>query len=371
MPEIAIRYKISNMFKKLFNKKTIFVFLILAIFVTVTHPYWVKRQCDKVRGTYFVYKGDKAYQSGKLQNAIDYYNMALELYPEHFEARCNLGNIYVAYEDYYAAEDCYRKSINYNPRYTMARMNLGIVYAEKTGNFDAAIDQYQHIINTERRIWEIPLIFSNKISSKVNKGLAYYNMGVAYREKAIYETGNNEDKRVEYLQMAVESYNKASEILKSDYDTFYNLGIAYHLLGNFQQAGNSYCKAIHIEPMNYEAHYNLAVLLRHLKLYKQAIGELEKANILVSNSNRNTSTYVFDVLNDVSHTMATTNQYKDLVETIGNEHDAYYSHSITYVHGKIVATEDLDKAMLKNFSTCGSNDFSQAAPEDYTYRSDY
>lgn len=304
---------------------------------------------------YYVYKGDKAYKKGELQEAIDYYNGGLALYPEHYGARFNLGNIYVVYEDYYAAADAYRKAIEYNPNFTLARMNLGIVSAEKLGDFDEAIAQYQEIINSRRHLWFIPFVFSNKKSEKINRGLAYYNMGVAYREKSLYQDVDREHS-AEYLRKAVQAYKNAAKILKNDYDTRYNLALAYHLAGDYQSAGLNYCEAIELKPMDYEAHYNLAILLRHLKMYKEALGELEKAAILVANgsSDSNTSSYVFDVLNDVSRTLVSHDEYNYLVEKVDNEPS---SNAVTYINGKIVATDALDRAMLKNFRTCETKDF--------------
>ena len=143
--------------------------------------------------------------------------------------------------------------------------------------------------------------------------------------------------------------------MKNDYDSTYNLALAYHLIGNTQDAGKYYCKAINIEPMNYEAHYNLAILLRHLKLYKEAYKEIEKASLLISNksSNSNTKTYVFDILNYMSQTLVMNDDYKYLVENEGLQSPI---SGITYVNGKIVATDKLDKAMLNNFKTCEFNE---------------
>ena len=47
---------------------------------------------------YYVYKGDKAYQKMNMQKAISFYNKGLHLYPQHYGAWYNLGNIYVEYE---------------------------------------------------------------------------------------------------------------------------------------------------------------------------------------------------------------------------------------------------------------------------------
>lgn len=343
-------HKFFRFLKKLFNKTFIVLCIVLLIFVAFFYGGWFKKQGDKCIGMYYVYRGDKAYQKGKLQQAIDNYKRGLRLYPEHYEAWFNLGNIYVVYEDYYAAADAYEQSIENNPRFTEARMNLGIVSSEKLGNFNEAISQYQRIIGKKRFFISIPFIFNNKKSEKTNLGLAYYNMGVAYKKKSLYD-GNNKNLAAIDLSKAIEAYLEASKILKKDYDVHYNLALAYHMAGDYNDAGINYCKAIKLEPMNYEAHYNLAILLRHMRLYKDAYDQIEKANILVSGStsNTNTTSYVFDVLNDVSTSIVNSEQYKDITEKIDNEPSG---EGITYVHGKVMPTDALDRVMLDNLKKC-------------------
>lgn len=316
---------------------------------------WFLKQYDKLCSMYYVHKGDKAFKKLKLQKAIDYYNTALKLYPEHYSAWFNLGNIYVVYEDYYSAVDAYEQAFNYNPKMMIARMNYGIVSAEKLGDFDGAIDQYDEIIKTKRHLISIPFVYSNRASYKQNKGIAYYNKGVAYRQKSLY-SGDDWRLQRQYLEKAIEAYKNAVKILKKDYDARYNLALAYHLLGDYNNAGLTYCKAIKLAPMNYEAHYNLAILLRHMKYYKESFDELEKATMLITDSQGNSARqrYVFDVMNDVTRTILYNEEDDPMVDKIDDEKLQYAA--MTYVNGKIVASEALDKAILKNFSTCGSRE---------------
>jgi len=344
-----------NFFKKLFTKTFLIIFVLICFLGIFFYWGWFEKQYDKCVGMYYVYKGDKAYQQSDLQHAIDYYNKGLELYPEHYGAWFNLGNIYVVYEDYYSAVGSYEKAIEYNKNYTLARMNLGIISTEKLGDFDDAITQYQAIINSRQHLWFVPFVFRNTKSEKINRGLAYYNLGVAYRAKSLYQNSDKEESSM-YLRKALQAYKNAAKILKKDYDTRYNLALAYQLSGDYQNAGLSYCKAIDLQPMNYEAHYNLAILLRHLRLYRESLNELQKAGIIVTNGNTNSNitSYVFDVLNDVSRTLASNDQYNDLLSPA---EDGTSNNAITYVNGKIVATDELDRAILKNLKTCNTEDF--------------
>lgn len=331
--------------------------LIGAIAFAFFNKDWTMKQYDKLSALYYVYKGDKAYSKLKLQKSIEYYNKALKLYPEHYGAWFNLGNIYVVFEDYYSAVEAYEQAIAHNPKMMIARMNYGIISAEKLGDFDGAINQYDEIIKTKRHLISIPFVYSNKKSYKVNKGIAYYNKGLAYRQKSLY-TGDNWMLQREYLNKAIESYKNAVKILKKHYDSLYNLALAYHLIGDYNNAGLTYCKAISVAPMNYEAHFNLAILLRHMKYYKESLDELEKATSLITDSEGASARqrYVFDVMNEVTRIILSENEKKYMVDRIADPGDKVEvkTNAVTYVNGKLVMTDDLDKAVIKNFRTCGS-----------------
>lgn len=339
---------------------------------------FVKTQADKVRGMYYVYKGDKAYQNLKMQKAIGYYNQGLKLYPQHYGAWYNLGNIYVAYEDYYSALYAYSQAFKYNPRMMIARMNYGIIATEKLGDFDSAIDQYKKIIKTKRHLLSIPYVYNNRVSYKENKAIAYYNIGVTYRLKSLYSNDDWELQR-KYLAKAINAYKKSIEINPNSYDTQYNLGLAYHVSGNYDEAGRCYCKAINLAPMNYEAHYNLAILLRKLGHYKEAYDEIDKASTLITALDKNSATqqYVAIVMNDITRNMYSSREHRKYLESILNQeesktkqhmakndkelkskenknNDSITSVGINFVNGKIVATEELDKAILENFGKCPS-----------------
>ena len=348
---------------------------------------WVQTNVlNRFEGMFYVYKGDRAYRNHKLSYAIEYYNKGLELYPKHFTAWYNLGNIYVVYEDYYSAVDAYKNAIKYNPKYVVARMNLGIIEAEKLGNFDEAIKQYDAILNTKYHLWSIPFIFSNRKSSKQNQGLAYYNRGRAYREKALYLTEDESGMNVPLLLKSAESYEKSAKILKKDSDVRYNLALVYHLLGNFHDAGKNYCKAIELAPMSYEAHYNLAILLRRMKKYKDSLDELEKASLLISTATTSVNAdYIFGILADVSHSYIdykldpnyreytdTDNQEvslkKDKKKKKGKEKDKE-KEEITNIYldmnGKIKPSEELDEAIKKNMSRCAGYSYFRNETNDY------
>ena len=343
------------------------------------------RQVNKVKGMYYVYKGDKAYKALEMQEAIKYYNKGLSLYPGHYGAWYNLGNIYASYEDYYSSIHAYSQAFKYNPRMMIARMNYGIISSERLGDFDSALKQYDSVINTKRHLLSIPYVYNNKISFKENRAIAYYNKGVTYRLKSLYAHDNWELQR-KYLAKAIDAYKKSIEINPNSYDAQYNLGLAYHISGNYNGAGNAYCKAISISPMHYEAHYNLAILLRKLGYYQEAYDEIDKASTLITALDENSAIqqYAAIMMNDITRSVYNNDHRKRLQDILDDEKnktkkhmakkdkdiktkeskddkgkDSITSVGINFVNGKIVATEELDKAMLENFGKCGAMKYFQ------------
>ena len=346
----------KRFFRKLFSKVTLVIFICVLALLAFFFWGWIEKQVSKAKGMYYIYKGDQAYAQDNMAKTLEFYQKGLELYPEHYEAWFNLGNIYAVYEDYYSAVDAYENAIKHNPKFVMARMNLGIIYSEDLGFFDEAIEQFDEITRIHLlKLW-IPYVYSNIKSVRGNRGIAYYNKGVAYKQKAMYLPLDKKYLAYKYLGEAVEAYESALKILKKNYDIYYNKAVAHHLRGEYREAGLDYCKAIELEPMRYEAHYNLAVLLRHLNRYRDSIDELQKAAMLILETPDESglqSAYIFNLLNDVSRKFITSDEY--FTNKLTDEPSG--SVSYTYVNGKIVPDEEFDKAILRNFKTCAGFEY--------------
>ena len=251
------------------------IFPLLLIILAVAGYYlyepwgnWCKRQGHKAKGVYYIYKGDKAFEESRKKDAnvplqlgiaFKNYNKGLKEYPEHYQARCNLANIYVTFEDYTSAVENYKLALKYKPDYLECRMDFGNLEAEELSQYDEAIVQYKKIANQQIPKWKqvnIPFIYNNDESIKANKMNAYYNMGLAYRGKTLF-TPKERLKQNQYLKEAVIAYNKAVEAYnknfkskkdRNNYDTLYNLALTHHHLGNVKEAGLNYCKAIDANP---------------------------------------------------------------------------------------------------------------------------
>lgn len=383
---------LKKLFKKTVPKVIAGILILLFLLSLFVFWGWYEKQVNKAFGLYYVYQGDKAYKSHKLEKAIKFYKTGLEKYPEHSLARCNLGNIYVKYEDYYSAVEQYEEALKYDPKYIVCRMNLGIVSAEKLSDFDKAIREYQTILETKRVTVHIPLIFDSVKSTKENKTIALYNMGLAYRGKSML-TGEKTHAANEYIEKAIECYKKALKRKKKSYNINYNYALANHISGNYKEAGLGYCRAIELEPMAFDAHYNLAILLRKLGKLRESQEELEKSMLIVNTQqDPYIVKYIFDIYSQVIEKSTINEQYKTtkrgiapesqikegmktpqiVSEEVENENDPLGVNHITYVNGKVVVdSEEADKFMKKSFSKCTSKKIFEEFEEDTLYNGRY
>ena len=314
-----------------------FLCLLLIAFIASLYFYkdWYYKQYEKCVGFYYIYKGDKAFKKQKYQQAVENYRLGLKYYPEHSIASCNLGNIYVSFENYYEAVNAYENALKHNPNYMVCRMDLGIILAEKMADYDKAIQEYGRVIHSKPLMVNIPLVFNNKETIKANKGIAYYNMGLAYRGKAVF-MGDNTNTSIKYLKKAKEAYENAEKYLKNDYDNTFNLALTNHLLGDYNTAANGYCDAINIKPDSYEAHYNFALLLRSMDENRLALEEFEKTTMLLDyKGSEERNKYIFGIIAETKRRILKDNGYdflKDRVDT-----GALSDGDIVYSKGKVLA----------------------------------
>lgn len=345
-------YKLKKILHSTITKTISLILLIVFLLSVFFYFDFYKRQINKVKGYYWVYKGDKEYKKRNLQGAIDYYRHGIKLHPKHYRAMYNLANIYVVYEDYYSALENYEKALEIKPDYEVARIDYAIILSQ-TYETDRAIEEYERVLETKPRFIKIPFLVDNKKSYNHNRAVAYYNMGLAYRTKSLI-AGLNSTTRKAFLNKAQDSYKKAVEITNT-YNSNYNLGLIHQLLKNQSQAGYYYCRAIELSPLQYEAHFNLAVLLSDMKDYEGASDEFMKAGLLLDSIGDNyKTTYIYNVLSDVNKKISI-NKTSDYYKKI-KEKDEEANSRQKYKAGKLLLDESSDEELIENFSICAKRE---------------
>ena len=342
--------------KKIFHSTLAKVISLMLIILFIASFFFCfdfyKREFYKCKGYYLVYKGDKALKKQDLSLAIYFYERGIKYHPEHYRAMYNLANIYVAYEDYYSALKNYENALKIRPDYEVARIDYAIILSQ-TYKTDEAIEQYKKVIDNEpNKFLKIPFLIDRKKSYNHNKGVAYYNMGGAYRTKSLL-AGLDSNVRRNCLKKASDSYNEATKILKS-YNSNYNMGLINQLLKNSSQAGYYYCKAMEINPTEYEAHFNHGILLKDMKKYSSSLEEFKKAGILLGIKGDGEKTkYIIDILSDVNQKISFNKEEKEKSKKEVEEF-------IQYKAGKVVLDDKNnkhDEEFYKNFKDCEEKEF--------------
>ncbi len=84
-------------------------------------------------------------------------------------------------------------------------------------------------------------------------------------------------KQVGYWRNSITLFEQAVKVTENNYTAYYNLGDAYAVLGNYQQAIGDYDKVLLINPKFREAYNNRGNAFAGLGNYQQAIGDYDKA----------------------------------------------------------------------------------------------
>ncbi|MCP4590209.1 MAG: tetratricopeptide repeat protein, partial [bacterium] len=135
-------------------------------------------------------------KAGKLQEALQHYERAVEINPDDANAHFNLGNCHKALEQYDQAIACYQqaierqKRIKKKPVHEQAHMNLGNTYLHLK-NLDGAIEHHRYLVKVN-----------------ANRSAEFYNLlGRNLLKQAKELSGRERDGHLteaqEYLQRAI------------------------------------------------------------------------------------------------------------------------------------------------------------------------
>ncbi|MFQ6042063.1 MAG: fused MFS/spermidine synthase [Candidatus Poribacteria bacterium] len=172
-------------------------------------------------------------KEGEREEAIGFYQKAVEYNPNYAPAYSNLGKDYYATGQNSEAIEAYKTAVKLAPNLSEAWHGLGTVYF--------AIGWLDDAINAWRRATEVKPDFSE----------AYNNLGVAYAARGKYYT-------------AIDAYQKAIKFKPNYADAYYNLGLVYEVTHQLKNACSAYEKAIEINPNFTDARKNLEACLKRL-----------------------------------------------------------------------------------------------------------
>ena len=186
-----------------------------------------------------------AHKQGRLAEAEKAYLEILKEKPDWGTALNALGTVYWDESLLDKARVVFEKAADLDPPDLTACYNLGrLMQMEQDHN--GAIDIYSDIVSRQPRF-----------------GLAWNNLGVAYRE-----IGEPDD--------AISCFRRAVAFAPDVAEAWNNLGVAQDELHMAENAVTSYQKAVEIQPDYASAHFNLGISLQKLERFEAAANHYNK-----------------------------------------------------------------------------------------------
>jgi len=122
---------------------------------------------NQTKAAYFNQQGCELYTAQQTQEALLYFQEALELNPSLWEANCNLGHCWARLDDFVQASFYYHRVLQSMPQHAVVHLNLGLIYFQKT-QYSLAIS---HLLQSLKADPKQPLV-SLKLAE------AYHNYAV-------------------------------------------------------------------------------------------------------------------------------------------------------------------------------------------------
>ncbi|HEX4713338.1 MAG TPA: tetratricopeptide repeat protein, partial [Ktedonobacteraceae bacterium] len=222
-------------------------------------------------------------RQGKLPEAIQHFERALQLKPDYAEAYDNLGAALVRQGKLPEAIEQYERALQLKPDYVEACNNLGAVLADQ-GKVSEAVQYYKRALEVDPSYAE-----------------AYYNLGnvLAHQGK---------------LPEAIQHYQRALQVNPDYAEACYNMGVALQGEGKVAEAVQQFEQAIQLKSDYVEALNNLAYVLatsRNAMLHNtaRAVALSQQANHLTGGENP-------IVLGTLATAYAEAGRYREALETV-------------------------------------------------------
>lgn len=220
------------------------------------------------------------HQKGDLKKAKDIYEYILFLDNNNFDALHLIGEIESQNCNYQQALFYYDKAINLNDKNAEIYLNKGNVFL-KLGNLDKAIENYNLAIVINPNMYSGFFNIGNALKEAGN-----YTEAIKYYVKAIELNINYENAYVNLSKtmQIISKYLESNEILiklldinSNNFHGYFNIAVNYQFLNRHLDAIKYYSSAIDINPSFAEAYANRANSYISLKNYNAAISDYKVA----------------------------------------------------------------------------------------------
>ncbi len=246
-------------------------------------------------------KGMVAFDAGRFEEARDWFERTVRLFPGYAEGHKNLGVTFTRLGDWDRSIAALEFALSIHPEYLEARITLGKVY-ERIGRPDLALQTYDraltddpgHMVLLARTAWllaqmgrpleaveryrrvvatgqadpetvmdygvlllrmerwaEAEQVFSSMAARDQGSYVARFNLGTALEGRGAWER-------------AVETYRGAASLNAIDPDPFFRIGVLFSKQERWGDAAAAYNQALARNPAHAPTHLNLGILAERL-----------------------------------------------------------------------------------------------------------
>jgi tetratricopeptide (TPR) repeat protein len=225
------------------------------VYTSQNNQNWLERKISQVYSwclisfrTYqkLVTQGLSLFKLGRYEEAISFFDRAISIKSDYYEAWYNRGICLFRLGRYEEAIRSYDEVVNIKSDHYEAWCNRGVCLF-RLGRYEEAIRSYDEVVNIKSDYYE-----------------AWYNRGVC-----LFELGRDEE--------AVESYNRSISVKADEDKSWYNRGVCLFRLGRYEEAVESYNRTISIRPYFREAWNDRGISLVNLGRYQESLQSYDQA----------------------------------------------------------------------------------------------
>lgn len=199
------------------------------------HQDIARKSPDKMRT--HVNLGAALLNAGRAQEAFDAFQRALELSPNSYASHVGLGNAYLELARPAEALPEYQEAVRINPERFEARYNIGLALKAQ-GLLDEAIEYYSYVgtrLGMAGRAHEALRFLAKAVELRPERSASHNALGNAYL-------------MLEWLDQALEEYDKAVELDSANAEAVYNTGMVLERLGRLDEAETRFRQFVEIAP---------------------------------------------------------------------------------------------------------------------------
>ncbi len=217
-----------------------------ALIGNIQTPSKIKAYSSKMLGSYFAVKGD-------YNKALHYYKIAVEYYKD-FDLYYKIGMIYKFKGEYEKALDNLKKAYIINNDDKNVIENLAKLYY-RFGDLRTSLKYYKYLLKYSENKAKIYMMLG-----EINYRQGYLQDAADNYLRAVSLSLSPDEAKVTYInlgniyyklksyEMALNYYNKALELDKTDSNLYYNIGLLYVAQNNFSSALRVINKGLEINP---------------------------------------------------------------------------------------------------------------------------